>query len=307
MKGDRPQSIVVWRAVLQGETQALHVNEGTISASPVVLRPKTSVPTGSAPPAAARQEELELQDKVENLESRHGLEFVWIKPGTFKMGSPSSEKDRYDNEGPVHMVRISEGFWLGKCEVTQGQWESVMRTQPWQGIFKIKRYVRSGANNPAVYISWNDVQKFIGRLNAAAGSKVYRLPTEAEWEYACRAGTRTRWSFGDDESQLKHYAWYADNALGEKYGHSVGTKRANPWGLYDMHGNVWEWTQDCYKDSYSGAPTDGSAWKSQNCDIRVLRGGSWYDEPRSLRSANRSRYTAGNRYSSVGFRIVRRF
>ena len=211
------------------------------------------------------------------------LEMVWIPSGTFMMGSPSSEAGRDDDEGPVHEVKISKGFYLGKYEVTQGQWEAVMETTPWRG----EDYVRTGSAYPAVYVSWNDAQEFIGRLNAAVGSEVYRLPTEAEWEYACRAGTITRWSFGNVESQLTHYAWYDANAwdVGEKYGHRVGTKRPNPWGLYDMHGNVWEWVQDWYGD-YSSSSVADPTGPSAGSD-RVVRGGDFYNDAQYVRSANR--------------------
>ena len=167
------------------------------------------------------------------------LKMVWIEAGTFTMGSPASEEGRWASEGPQHEVTISKGFYLGQFELTQSQWEAVMETTPWAG----REQVQSGADFPAVYLSWNDVQTFINRLNDAAGADVYRLPTEAEWEYACRAGTTTRWSFGDAESQLSSYAWYRANAadMREEYGHKVGAKSPNKWGLYDMHGNVGEW------------------------------------------------------------------
>ena len=231
------------------------------------------------------------------------LEMVWIEPGTFQMGSPSSERGRNSDEGPVHEVTISRGFYLGKYEVTQGQWESVMGTRPWQG----KNYVRSGSRYPAVYVSWEDAQEFIRRLNTSLGSNVYRLPTESEWEYACRAGTTTRWSFGDDESQLRDYAWYDDNAwyVGEQYGHSVGTKRANLWGLYDMHGNVWEWVQDWYGSTYyRSSPSVDPAGPSSGSN-RVLRGGSFYRSARYVRSADRINNSPGGRYNFVGFRLLR--
>ena len=232
------------------------------------------------------------------------LEMVWIEPGTFQMGSPSSELGRFDDEGPVHSVTISKGFYLGKYEVTQRQWEAVMGTRPWEG----RSYVRSGPDYPAVYVSWEDAQEFIGRLNASLGSNVYRLPTEAEWEYVCRAGTTTRWSFGDDESQLTHYAWYYGNTwdVGEGYAHSVGTKRPNPWGLYDMHGNVWEWVQDWYAaDYYSRSPSVDPRGPSTG-SARVVRGGYFYSFARYLRSANRYGNSPSNRdNNSLGFRLLR--
>ena len=236
---------------------------------------------------------------IERLERRYGLEFVWIEPGVFQMGSDSGSLD----EEPVHAVEISTGFYLGKYEVTQGQWESVMGTTPWRG----EDYVRSNSSHPAVYISWNAVQRFVAKLNDAAGSAVYRLPTEAEWEYACRAGSTTRWSFGDDESQLTHYAWYRANVwdTGKKYTQPVGLKRPNGWGLYDMHGNVWEWVQDWYDEDYYKrsprvdplGPTSGSN--------RVFRGGDFYFDAQYLRSALRVRDSPGSRSAGVGVRLVR--
>ena len=256
------------------------------------------------PNSLDRQVQVVLQPNPFTLPGGASLEMVWIEPGTFRMGTPPSELGE-DSERPVHDVTISQGFYLGKYEVTQGQWESVMGTRPWQG----QHNVRSGSDYPAVYVSWEDAQEFIRRLNASLGSNAYRLPTEAEWEYACRAGTTTRWSFGDDESQLRHYAWYRDNAsnVGERYGHSVGTKRANPWGLYDMHGNVEEWVQDCWHSNYQGAPADGSAWESEGCYWRVLRGGALHKFPWHLRSAFRDGTSYDPRPDATGFRVVGRF
>ena len=252
---------------------------------------------------AAAQAEVARQRKVKALEQQHGLAFVWIAPGTFQMGSPSSEEGHEADEGPVHEVEIRSGFWLGVHEITQEQWEAVMGTTPWSGEDR----VWSNRSHPAVYISWDDVQAFIGRLNAAVGAPVYRLPSEAEWEYACRAGTSTRWSFGDDKSQLTHYAWYDANALnvGEKYAHAVGQKRPNDWGLYDMHGNVWEWVQDWYDGKYYKrsprvAPQGPSAGTA-----RVVRGGAFYGGTLWLRSAARSPYSPDARGYWVGARLVR--
>ena len=242
-------------------------------------------------------------EQVFTLPGGASVEMVYIEPGTFDMGSPSSEERRENDEGPVHEVKISKGFYLGKYEVTQGQWEAVMGTTPWRG----KDNVRSGSDYPAVYVSWEDAQEFIGRLNSAAGSEVYRLPTEAEWEYACRAGTTTRWSFGDDESQLTHYAWYTANAwaVGEKYGHRVGTKRANAWGLYDMHGNLWEWVHDWYgEDYYRVSPLVDPLGPSTGSN-RIGRGGFFSGSARDVRSADRGGAAPDYRHNLIGFRILR--
>ena len=230
------------------------------------------------------------------------MAFAWIEPGVFQMGSPSSEKGHWRDEGPVHEVEISEGFWLGKYEVTQEQWEAVMGTTPWSG----KSYALSDPSHPTVYISWDDVQEFIGRLNAA-GSAVYRLPSEAEWEYACRARSTTPWSFGDDERRLTHYAWYNDNAwdVGEEYAHAVGTKLPNAWGLYDMHGNVWEWVQDWYDGGYYNSSPRVDPPGPRSGSNRVVRGGAFTNNARNVRSANRNAYSPGARNVDIGVRLLR--
>ena len=250
--------------------------------------------------AAARERQAA---KVFSLPGGAEMAFVWIPPGVFQMGSPSGERGRDSDEGPLHEVEISRGFWLGTYEVTQGQWASVMGTRPWSG----KSYVQENSSHPAVYISWNDVQRFIDKLNAASGSSVYRLPTEAEWEYACRAGRRTRWSFGDEESQLKHHAWYRANTwdAGKKYAQAVGRKSPNGWGLYDMHGNVWEWVQDWYgKDYYKSSPRVDPQGPTSGSD-RVGRGGDFGDSARYVRSAYRLNASPGYRYGGIGVRLLR--
>ncbi len=227
------------------------------------------------------------------------MDFVWIESGTFLMGSPSSERGRSD--GPQHEVTLTQGYWLGQYEITQGQWEAVMETRPWSG----ESFVQANPSHPAVYISWDDVQAFVARLNEAAGSAVYRLPTEAEWEYASRAGTTTRWSFGDDEGDLGDYAWYIDNAwdAGLEYAQPVGTKLPNPWGLYDMHGNVWEWVQDWYGEYGSDALVDPRGPSGGH--VRVIRGGDFDNDARYARSAIRGLYSPGGRYGRVGARLLR--
>ena len=269
------------------------------------------------------------------------MEMVWIEPGRFLMGSPASESARDYDEKPQHEVRISRGFYLGKYEIIQGQWEAVMGTTPWltgqdsvrynahdQAEYVCGRhhYVLPNSNNPAVFISWYDTQDFIHRLNETAGDSLYRLPTEAEWEYACRAGTTTRWSFGNDESQLEHYAWFRDNIAGEDYAHPVGMKQPNPWGLYDMHGNVEEWVQDLY-GFYTSAtqidptgPVPGSdhvyrgGLSGQEIDPagpdaepkRVFRGGSFFYIPSwGTWSAVRYFDSPSVQHLYIGARLVR--
>ncbi len=159
-----------------------------------------------------------------------------------------------------------------------------------------------GDNYPIYYVSWKEVQEFIKKLNRRYPGHHYRLPTEAEWEYACRAGTTTRFHTGDSESDLGRAVWYRDNSGGKT--HPVGQKRANAWGLYDMHGNVWEWCEDVWHNNYGGAPDDGSAWTRGGDVRRVLRGGSWYFITRYCRSANRGRSHPDSRHDNLGFRLV---
>ena len=219
-----------------------------------------------------------------------GMEFIWIAPGSFLMGSPADEEGRESNERQ-HEVRISQGFWMGKYEVTQGEWESVMGANP-------SFFDECGSRCPVEMVSWNDLQEFIRRLNERETGRGYRyrLPTEAEWEYAARAGTT-----GARYGELDEVAWYSDNS-----GHSthpVGQKRANAWGLHDMLGNVWEWTGDWYGWYLSGSVTDPHGPSTGSS--RVARGGSWYDDAGYVRSAYRFSYSPGNRYNAFGFRLVR--
>ncbi|PYS90984.1 MAG: formylglycine-generating enzyme family protein [Acidobacteria bacterium] len=219
-----------------------------------------------------------------NVTNRVEIELVWISPGSFMMGS-----DKYDDEKPMHRVTISEGFYMGKYEVTQAQWQAVMGNDP--SHFR-------GDDLPVENVSWNDTQEFINKLNAQSDGYTYRLPTEAEWEYAARAGTT-----GNYAGDLDAMAWYEKNS-GSKT-HPVGSKQPNGFGLYDMHGNVWEWVQDWYHEAYAGAPTDGSAWLSGGEQkYRVLRGGSWNSYAYNLRSANRGRLAPDYRFSLLGFRVV---
>ena len=216
-------------------------------------------------------------------------EMVVIPAGSFVMGS-----ERNADENPPHTVYI-RSFLMGRTEVTQKQWLDVMGSNP-------SRFSGCGPECPVESVSWDDVQQFIAKLNQKTGQK-YRLPSEAEWEYAARAGTTTHWSFGNNESKLGDYAWYSANS--GRQTQEVGQKLPNTFGLYDMHGNVWEWTQDCWHQNYTGAPTDGSAWTT-GCsgNYRVLRGGSWYIIPANLRSAFRLSNLPVIRYFIYGFRLT---
>ncbi len=219
-----------------------------------------------------------------------GMEFVYIPPGTFMMGSLRNEKGR-DNDERQHQVTLTKGFYLQTTEVTQAQWKAVMGSNP----SKFKR-----DNRPVEMVSWNDVQEFIRKLNRTGSGNRYRLPTEAEWEYAARAGSTTRFSFGDDEGRLGDYAWYRGNS--GKRTHRVAQKKPNNWGFYDMHGNVWEWVQDWKGDYPSGSVTDPKG--PSNGSARVLRGGGWNGDARYCRSASRSRRRPAYRLNNSGFRLV---
>jgi formylglycine-generating enzyme required for sulfatase activity len=226
--------------------------------------------------------------------SSTGMKFVLIPEGEFDMGSFSEEKGRSDYESPVHRVIIKNPFYMGKSSVTQKQWKKTMGNNP--SHFK-------GEDRPVEMVSWNEVQEFVNKLNSKEGTDRYRLPSEAEWEYACRAGTQTRYSFGEEESKLNEYAWYAENSYSKT--HPIGQKKPNPWGLYDMHGNVWEWIQDSWYENYSDSPLNGSVWEDKNSPDRVSRGGSWFCNVGFCRSASRFRRNPESRISNMGFRLLR--
>ncbi|MDR2696368.1 MAG: formylglycine-generating enzyme family protein [Deltaproteobacteria bacterium] len=222
-----------------------------------------------------------------------GMEFVLIPAGSFMMGTAPHATEGSRDERPARQVTISKPFYLGKYETTQAQWEAVMGNNP--SKFK-------GPYKPVEQVSWHDAQEFIKRLNAREGHGRYRLPTEAEWEYAARAGTNGAWFFGDDANELSKYAWYGANAKNTT--HPVGQKPANPWGLHDVYGNVWEWVQDWYGGSYS-AKSPGHDPKGAAIGLyRVLRGGSWFRLAGSCRSGTRASEPPDHRGDSLGFRLA---
>ncbi len=222
-------------------------------------------------------------------------ELIVIPSGTFLMGTTveaSSGEVVAANEQPQHSVTV-KSFAMGKFEVTQAQWYAVMGTTP-------SRY--QGSTLPVERVSWAEAQAFVQKLSEKTG-KSYRLPTEAEWEYAARAGTQTEYSFGDDPRQLSRYAWHSANSANTT--HPVGTKLPNAFGLYDMHGNVWDWTADCYRENYVDAKGDASAFNPPDCGTRVVRGGSWGGNPRYARSAYRRGWTAAAQEHYIGLRVAR--
>ena len=232
------------------------------------------------------------------------LEFVRIDSGAFLRGSPVTEPGRDGDESPLREVRISRPFHLGRTEITQAQWEAVMGSRPWAGL----DFVREGPQYPAVNVSWLEVRAFAERLNDLAGADLYRLPTEAEWEYACRAGTTTRWSFGDDAARLDDHAWHTGNTwdVEERYAHAVATRDPNPWGLHDMHGNVNEWVRDWYSADYYGEAPPADPPGPVTGETRVFRGGYFHhDGARRLRSANRFFAPPEARSASIGARLLR--
>lgn len=229
------------------------------------------------------------------------LKMVWIPAGTFLMGRYANEQDTYHDEAPQHQVIVSQGFWMGKYAVTKAQWKAVMGTEPWAG----KKFVCPDAKSPAVYISWEAAQTFIAKLNATTG-KVFRLPTESEWEYACRAGTTTRFYWGDDPecTDIDRYGWWRGNVVISKkqFARPVGHKRPNAWGLFDMSGNVFQWCQDWYGVYPNGPVTDPTGAVSGT--LRVQRGGSWHRVAGTCRSARRGRETPDTALPESGLRLV---
>ena len=220
------------------------------------------------------------------------------------MGSPTTEAGHQNDEDQVE-VTLTQGFWMLEAEVTQAMYFAVKKERPWQGI----TYVKEGTNYPAVYVNWSDASDFCEQLTAAGRregvlttKQQITLPTEARWEYACRAGTTTAYSFGDNESGLGVSAWFGKNCddIGETYAHEVGRKQPNPWGLLDMHGNVMEWCQDGYKAKLPGGrdPVVSSG------SSRVLRGGSWDYYAILARCSNRFNYDPAFRDCRIGFRVI---
>lgn len=255
---------------------------------PAATEPSSKSIQPAAPPASCR--------------NSLGMSLVYCAPGEFLMGSPDNDATARPDEKPQVRVRLTPGFYLGRHEVTQAEWQAVMETTPW----KNQEREHEGARHAATFVSWDDAREFCRRLSEREGLR-YRLPTEAEWEYACRAGTTTRFSFGDAAERLGEFGWWGrdvreGNAHEEPWTHEVGLKRANPWGFYDMHGNCWEWC-----DTPAGLPL--AAANSVPAQVaadarRSIRGGGWCHLPNECRSAYRPGDTADSRHVDLGFRVL---
>ncbi len=268
----------------------------------------TSIASIEQPILSTKAEQANHSDFTEDLGNGVTLEMVAIPGGRFLMGSPESEPERDDNESPQHIVTL-QPFFMGKFPVTQAQWQAVASLPKVKIDLNADPSHFKGANRPVEKVSWYDAVEFCERLSRKTGRQ-YRLPSEAEWEYACRAGTTTPFHFGETIStELANYNGNYTYASGSKGIYreqtaEVGSFPANAFGLYDMHGNVWEWCEDTWHENYNGAPTDGSAWINQNDNGRLLRGGSWDNNPRYCRSAYRHYIDADYRLYYIGFRVV---
>jgi formylglycine-generating enzyme required for sulfatase activity len=303
----------------------LTCNDNVMSYNPPAPDTKTLAVGGTVAFTPTYTPESGPEEIAINLPGNVPLVLVGIPAGSFQMGSPDTERSRYSDEGPVHAVNIAYSFYMGKYELTQRQWLAVMGSWPDASLYPTSTF-GLGDNYPAYYVSWSDAQNFITALNThvantGQGPATFRLPSEAEWEYSCRAQTQTRFFFGDSLSvddgatdgpagtlpgNRSDYMCFGANK--SPYGSKpVGTKLPNQFGLYDMSGNVLEWCQDWYHPGYSGAPTNGSAWDVQDPGYlnRVIRGGYWFYYAFYCRSARRLTYYPDLRTSGLGFRFVR--
>jgi formylglycine-generating enzyme required for sulfatase activity len=253
----------------------------------------------------------EIKDlALEDLANDTQLEMMLIPGDTFIMGSPPEELEHQEDESPQHSVTV-QPFFMGKYQVTQAQWRFVAQLPQVNRELEQDPSHFKGDNRPVEQVSWEDAVEFCDRLSQYTG-RTYRLPSEAEWEYACRAGSAKPFAFGDTitTNEVNYDGNYTyGNAPKGKYRERttpVGTFQPNAFGLYDMHGNVWEWCQDSWHSNYKGAPTDGSAWldNEESSNRKLLRGGSWYSDPEGCRSAYRNYFNLDYNGYNIGFRVV---
>lgn len=290
VKQGGPLKWLVVIAVVLVSVLVVRKNLPETSPKPVSLQPTVPTARQTATPVAGDTREIEVAPGVK-------MAFVWVAPGSFRMGSDDSDADSADSdEKPVHEVRLTKGYWIGKYEVTQKEWQAVMGNNP--------SYFR-GDRLPVEQISWNDCQEYVKKVNAYLAQRGeelrVRLPTEAEWEFAARGGTESRGFKYSGSDEIKDVAWYGED-WNKGSTHPVGTKSANELGIHDMSGNVWEWCADWYGNYSSGSVTDPRAPGSG--DGRVLRGGCWNDTAVGCRSANRLGGMPGYRDDYLGVRLA---
>ena len=288
IKINRRQLFTITSSAIAGFTLAIFLEKLKPQPAPIIIAESPPVPE---PP----RDPIKRGDKAfrDHLGNGVHLEMVRIPSGKFALGSPTNETGRRENESPISEINVP-AFYMAKFVVTQEQWVAIMGSNP--AIF------RENLQAPVENISWLEAQDFCQKL-AAKTQHLYRLPSESEWEYACRAGTNTAYHFGDSPTELADYAWFVDNA--NKRSHPVGAKVPNPWGLSEMHGGIWEWCEDVWHDNFNGAPADGSAWVLDGyTSRRVRRGGSWSNEAKLCRSASREWHWQSDRYNDIGFRVV---
>jgi formylglycine-generating enzyme required for sulfatase activity len=268
-----------------------------------------AAPTIATSLAVAEGDRRALPREPKVISNSIGMKLVLIPAGEFLMGSPDSDPGAKRDEKPQHWVRITQPFSLGVTPVTQSQYRAVTGTSP--------SHFHGSDDLPVEQVSWDDAIEFCNKLSereglepfghltagVRSGGDGYRLPTEAEWEYACRAGSSNRFHFGEDEAILGEYAWFAGNS--ESKTNPLGQKHPNPWGLYDMHGNVWEWCRDWYKADYFHESPESDPLGPLQASLRVYRGGCWGSLPRGCRAADRGRDAPADRGSGLGFRVAR--
>jgi formylglycine-generating enzyme required for sulfatase activity len=282
----------------------------SVSTAVVVQEARLGLSGLLGPKWRIEQRSLQVQGYRERLAEGVELTMVQIPAGSFLMGSPSEEPERYDSEGPQHQVQL-QGFLMGQTPITQAQWQVVAGWQKLQRELSLDPATFKGLHRPVESVLWEDAIEFCQRLSQRFG-RIYTLPSEAQWEYACRAGTTTPFHFGPtltpDLANYDGIRTYVEGPKGvyRQETTEVASFPANPWGLYDMHGNVWEWCFDQWHNNYQGAPADGSAWLDPGVNKdnqRLLRGGSWYSRHRYCRSAFRLNDHPELRGSPIGFRV----
>lgn len=289
VKFNRRQLLSHGSMVIAGFVFGIFLEKLKPQPQPIVIVESPQIP--EPPPNPIKTGEKAFRD---NLGNHVYMEMVRIPSGKFAIGSPINEFGRRNNESPVSEVNVPS-FYIAKFVTTQEQWMAILGSNP--------ATFRENLQAPVENISWIEAQEFCRKLAMRSSyNYIYRLPSEAEWEYACRAGTNTAYHFGDSFGELSDYAWFADNS--RKRSQPIGQKVPNPWGLYDMHGGIWEWCEDNWHDNFNGAPADGKAWIDDSLGRRVRKGGSWNNDAKLCRSATREWHWQGDRYNDIGFRVV---